>query len=59
LVWRPVETMEEGLKIKTVAAVGGVWIAPTQDTRERRFGDIARKDRVAVARAAEIRERTQ
>ena len=40
---------------KAVAAVGGAWIARAEDIRERRFADIAKKARAAVARAAEIR----
>ena len=41
------------------AAVGGTWIARTEDIRERRFADIAKKARAAVTRAAEIRTRTK
>ena len=53
------ETMEDWLKLKSVAAVGGTWIARTEDIRERRFADIAKKARAAVTRAAEIRTRTK
>jgi 2-dehydro-3-deoxyphosphogluconate aldolase/(4S)-4-hydroxy-2-oxoglutarate aldolase len=53
------ETMEDWLKLKSVAAVGGTWIARTEDIRERRFADIAKKARAAVTRAAEIRMRTK
>ncbi len=49
------ESMEDWLKLKVVAAVGGTWIARTEDIRERRFADIANKARAAVQRAAEIR----
>jgi 2-dehydro-3-deoxyphosphogluconate aldolase/(4S)-4-hydroxy-2-oxoglutarate aldolase len=50
------ENMQDWLKMKTVAAVGGTWIARTEDIRERKFADIARKAHAAVARAAEIRQ---
>jgi 2-dehydro-3-deoxyphosphogluconate aldolase/(4S)-4-hydroxy-2-oxoglutarate aldolase len=49
------ETMPDWLKMKNVAAVGGTWIARTEDIRERRFADITAKAKVAVARAVEIR----
>jgi len=49
------ETMVDWLKLKVVAAVGGTWIARTEEIRERRFTDIAKKARTAVERAAEIR----
>ncbi len=49
------DTMGEWLKMKSVAAVGGTWIARAEDIRERRFADIAAKARAAVARAADIR----
>jgi 2-dehydro-3-deoxyphosphogluconate aldolase/(4S)-4-hydroxy-2-oxoglutarate aldolase len=49
------ETMVDWLKMKTVAAVGGTWIARTEDIREKRFAEIAAKAKAAVARAAEIR----
>ena len=48
------DTMEDWLKMKSVAAVGGTWIARTEDIRERRFAEIAKKARAAVERAAEI-----
>ena len=41
--------------MKSVAAVGGTWIARAEDIRERRFADIAKKAHAAVERAAEIR----
>jgi 2-dehydro-3-deoxyphosphogluconate aldolase/(4S)-4-hydroxy-2-oxoglutarate aldolase len=50
------ENMQDWLKMKTVAAVGGTWIARTQDIRERQFAEITRKAKAAVARAAEIRK---
>lgn len=49
------ENMGDWLKMKSVAAVGGTWIARTDDIREGRFGDIARKARAAVERAKSIR----
>jgi 2-dehydro-3-deoxyphosphogluconate aldolase / (4S)-4-hydroxy-2-oxoglutarate aldolase len=49
------DNMGEWLKMKSVAAVGGTWIARSEDIRERRFGEIANKARAAVERAAEIR----
>jgi 2-dehydro-3-deoxyphosphogluconate aldolase / (4S)-4-hydroxy-2-oxoglutarate aldolase len=49
------DTMDQWLKLKAVAAVGGTWIARTDDIREGRFADIAKKARAAVARAKEIR----
>jgi len=49
------DTMQDWLKLKIVAAVGGTWIARTEDLRERQFAAITRKARAAVARAAEIR----
>jgi 2-dehydro-3-deoxyphosphogluconate aldolase / (4S)-4-hydroxy-2-oxoglutarate aldolase len=49
------DTMPDWLRLKAVAAVGGTWIARTDDIREGRFADIARKAREAVARAGEIR----
>jgi 2-dehydro-3-deoxyphosphogluconate aldolase/(4S)-4-hydroxy-2-oxoglutarate aldolase len=49
------DTMQDWLQLKAVAAVGGTWIARTEDIREGKFADIARKAKAAVARAAEIR----
>lgn len=47
-------TIGEWLAIKQVVAVGGTWIAKTEDIREGRFGDIAKNaaDAVKVAKAA-------
>jgi len=50
------DTMSDWLRLKAVAAVGGTWIARTDDIREGRFADIARKAREAVARAEAIRD---
>ena len=49
------DSMAEWLKMKSVAAVGGTWIARAEDIRERRFAEIASNARAAVGRAAEIR----
>lgn len=49
------DNMADWLKLKTVAAVGGTWIARTEDIRERRFAEITRNARAAVERASEIR----
>ena len=49
------DTMQDWLKMKVVAAVGGTWIARTEDIREQRFADITLKAKAAVTRAAEIR----
>jgi len=47
-------TIGDWLAIKQVVAVGGTWIAKTEDIREGRFKDIARNaaDAVKVAKAA-------
>lgn len=45
------DTMGDWLKLKVVAAVGGTWIARTEDIREGRFADITRKARAAVDKA--------
>lgn len=49
-------TMSDWLKLKSVAAVGGTWIARKDDIGEGRWAEIADKARRAVARAQEIRE---
>jgi 2-dehydro-3-deoxyphosphogluconate aldolase / (4S)-4-hydroxy-2-oxoglutarate aldolase len=49
------DTMADWLRHKAVAAVGGTWIARTDDIRDKRFADIARKAKAAVVRAREIR----
>ncbi len=49
------DNMAQWLTMKSVAAVGGTWIARAEDIRERRFADIAKKAHAAVERAAEIR----
>ena len=50
------ENMAEWLKLKSVAAVGGTWIARSEDIAEGRFADIAKKARAAVDRAKALRE---
>jgi 2-dehydro-3-deoxyphosphogluconate aldolase/(4S)-4-hydroxy-2-oxoglutarate aldolase len=50
------DTMADWLKLKAVAAVGGTWIAKTDDIRGKRFADIAKKAKAAVARARDIRD---
>lgn len=49
-----VETIGEWLAIRQVVAVGGTWIAKTEDIREGRFKDIARNaaDAVKIAKQA-------
>ena len=49
-------TMGEWLRIASVLAVGGTWIARTDDIRDSRWSEITRKARVAVAVAKNIRE---
>lgn len=50
-------TIGEWLAIKQVVAVGGTWIAKTEDIREGRFADIARNARSAVKVAKEALEK--
>lgn len=45
------DNIPDWLKLRSVAAVGGTWIARTDDIRAGRFGDIERKAREAVAKA--------
>jgi len=47
------DSMVEWLKLESVAAVGGTWIARKSDINERRWGDITRNARAAVRRAKE------
>lgn len=49
-------TIADWLRLKSVVAVGGTWIARTEDIRERRFSGIALKARAAVKAAALARE---
>jgi 2-dehydro-3-deoxyphosphogluconate aldolase/(4S)-4-hydroxy-2-oxoglutarate aldolase len=48
-------TMGDWLKLNSVAAVGGTWIARKEDIAEGRWTEIADKARRAVAKAGEIR----
>lgn len=48
------DNMDEWLKLDSVAAVGGTWIARKDEIGERRWGDITRNARAAVARAREV-----
>ena len=50
------DTMGDWLKLKSVIAVGGTWIARTQDIREGRFAEIAQNAHAAVAKAKALRE---
>ena len=52
-------TIGDWLAIKQVIAVGGTWIAKTEDIREGRFSDIARNARDAVATARQALEKRQ
>ncbi|MBV8962782.1 MAG: bifunctional 4-hydroxy-2-oxoglutarate aldolase/2-dehydro-3-deoxy-phosphogluconate aldolase [Hyphomicrobiales bacterium] len=44
------------LKLKSVIAVGGTWIARAQDIKEGRFAEIAQHARAAVEKAKALRE---
>ena len=52
-------TIGDWLAIPQVIAVGGTWIAKTEDIREGRFSDIARNAREAVATARQALEKRQ
>ena len=52
-------TIIDWLRLKSVVAVGGTWIARTQDIREGRFAEIAQKARAAVKAAASALEARQ
>lgn len=49
-------TTGDWLRMPSVLAVGGTWIARTDDIREGRWADITRKARAAVAAARAARE---
>jgi 2-dehydro-3-deoxyphosphogluconate aldolase / (4S)-4-hydroxy-2-oxoglutarate aldolase len=49
-------TIGDWLKLKSVMAVGGTWIARTDDIREGRFGAITAKAKAAVAVARQALE---
>jgi 2-dehydro-3-deoxyphosphogluconate aldolase / (4S)-4-hydroxy-2-oxoglutarate aldolase len=50
------DSMGDWLKLKSVAAVGGTWIARKDDIGDGRWKDIADNARRAVAKAREIRD---
>ncbi len=50
------DSMGEWLRLKSVAAIGGTWIARKDDIGAGRWQEIAGKAKRAVARAREIRE---
>jgi len=45
-------TLADWLKLKSVIACGGTWIARTEDIRDRRFAEITARAKAAVAAAA-------
>lgn len=49
-------TMADWLKLPQVLAVGGTWIARTEDIREGRWSEITAKSRSAVAAARAVRD---
>jgi 2-dehydro-3-deoxyphosphogluconate aldolase / (4S)-4-hydroxy-2-oxoglutarate aldolase len=49
-------TIGDWLRLKSVAAVGGTWIATRDDIAEGRWSEIAAKARAAVARVRAVRE---
>jgi 2-dehydro-3-deoxyphosphogluconate aldolase / (4S)-4-hydroxy-2-oxoglutarate aldolase len=49
------ENMAEWLRMKSVAAIGGTWIARAEDIRDGRFAEITRKARAAVDKAKALR----
>jgi 2-dehydro-3-deoxyphosphogluconate aldolase/(4S)-4-hydroxy-2-oxoglutarate aldolase len=50
------DNLDEWLKLKSVIAVGGTWIARTQDIKQGRFAEIARNARTAVEKAKALRK---
>ncbi|SDR13838.1 2-keto-3-deoxy-phosphogluconate aldolase [Rhizobiales bacterium GAS113] len=50
------DTIGDWLGLKSVAAVGGTWIARAEDISQGRFADITRKAKAAVAAAKALRE---
>lgn len=50
-------TIGEWLALKAVVAVGGTWIAKTEDIRAGRFADIAKSAAAAVRVAKEVLEK--
>lgn len=52
-------TIGDWLAIRQVVAVGGTWIAKTEDIREGRFAEIAKNAKAAVKVAQEALEKRQ
>lgn len=47
--------MDDWLRLETVAAIGGTWIAPSADIRNGRWAEIAARARAAVDAAEQVR----
>jgi len=50
------DNLADWLAVKAVAAVGGTWIARTEQIRAGRFAEIKANAKAAVARVAQLRE---
>jgi 2-dehydro-3-deoxyphosphogluconate aldolase / (4S)-4-hydroxy-2-oxoglutarate aldolase len=50
------DNMADWLKMKSVAAIGGTWIARPDDIRHGRFAEITRRARAAIDKAKALRE---
>ena len=50
------DNLDDWLKLNSVIAVGGTWIARPQDIREGRFAEIAKRARAAMEKAKALRE---
>jgi 2-dehydro-3-deoxyphosphogluconate aldolase/(4S)-4-hydroxy-2-oxoglutarate aldolase len=50
------DNLGDWLKLKSVMAVGGTWIARGEDIHKGRFAEIAKNARVAVEKAQALRE---
>ena len=50
------DNLGDWLKLKSVIAVGGTWIARAEDIREGRFAAITKNARAAVEKAKALRE---
>jgi 2-dehydro-3-deoxyphosphogluconate aldolase/(4S)-4-hydroxy-2-oxoglutarate aldolase len=50
------ENLPAWLKVKSVVAVGGTWIARTEDIRNGQFAEITRRAKSAVATVQRARE---
>ncbi|MBV8766751.1 MAG: 2-dehydro-3-deoxyphosphogluconate aldolase, partial [Hyphomicrobiales bacterium] len=51
-----VDNLGDWLKLESVMAVGGTWIARSDQIREGRFAEIARNARAAVEKAKTVRD---